>query len=66
MNINKLDELLQESLKNFSLEAHSHVANKNPEEPLNEYDYDELARQTFYVMDDFRKSIVQYLKDINK
>lgn len=61
MDLKELNKKLEESLENFSLEGHAHVAN-NAGETLNEYDYDELCRQFFYVMDDFRLNIIKYLE----
>lgn len=62
MDIKKLDELLQESVNNFSYECTMRNAREDMAEELNGYDYDELARQTFYVMDDFRQYIIKYLE----
>lgn len=65
MNIKELNENLKESLEVFSIEGHNHVAH-NTGESLNEYDYDELCRQFFYVMDDFRQNIIKYLESQEK
>lgn len=65
MTIEELEEKLEESIDNFSIESHYHVARKSGEE-LNEYDYDEICRQTFYVFHDFKENIIKYLRELEK
>lgn len=61
-DINHLEKKLEESLELYRKEAHSLVS-MNGSENLNAHDMEEIFRQTFYVLDDFKKAIVEYLKD---
>ncbi|KHD14959.1 hypothetical protein AB2T63_12140 [Clostridium butyricum] len=65
MNINDLEKALDQSLNQFSIEMQSKV-NSAKGEPLNEYDIDDIARNVFYTMNDFKANIVKYLKENNK
>lgn len=65
MSINELEKKLEESIDNFSIESHYHVARKQGEN-LNEFDYDEICRQFYYVMYDFKENIIEYLKGLEK
>ena len=62
MDIKQLDEILKESLDTFVNEAHARPINNPMDDKLNGYDYDELCRQVFYVMDDFKTNIIKYLE----
>ena len=66
MDIKELDKKLQESLHNFTNEAHARPINHDMRDKLDGYDYDELCRQFFYVMDDFRQHIIKYLESQKK
>lgn len=60
MSAKDLDRKLNQILIDYSDE----IRNKYKEggsEPVSESDINELARQTFYVLDEFRKQIVNYL-----
>ena len=61
-NINDLEKKLGESLELYRKEAHSLVS-MNGNDNLNQHDMEQIFRQTFYVLDDFKKAIVEYLKD---
>lgn len=61
-NINDLDNALENSLYGFANTMQSKV-NKYKDRQLNEYDIDDISRQVFYLIDDFRKNIIQYLED---
>lgn len=61
-NINDLDKALKQSLTDFATEMQSKVSTFKGES-LSEYDMDDIARNVFYVMEDFRKNIIEYLKD---
>ena len=52
-----------EALQTFSEEIQSNISCANdPRETLNYYDYEQLARQVFYMVDDFRANIIKYLE----
>ena len=63
MIIKELDRKLGEALQTFSEEIQSNISCANdPRETLNYYDYEQLARQVFYMVDDFRANIIKYLE----
>lgn len=62
MNIKQLEKRLDEALDNFSLSVAATVRNYQG----NEYDIDELGRQVFYCLADFKNIIVDYMKDAQK
>ncbi len=67
--INELEKSLKESLDNFSAESQSALTAFDLHrrgENLTEYDMDEMARRTFYLMTDFKEHIIKYLKDNQK
>ncbi|BCK01643.1 hypothetical protein [Anaerocolumna chitinilytica] len=61
MTTKELDKLLNDSLIAYSSEIRS-CYKEGGKEPVNEGDIVELARQTFYTMDEFRKNIIKYLE----
>lgn len=61
-DIKDLDQALIKSLDEFSNEMQNKF-NLSKDEHLNEYDLDHISRQVFYMMNDFRKNIIEYLKD---
>lgn len=65
MTLDELDKKLQQSIDIFNIEGIYHTAKKTGEE-LNEYDYDEICKQTCYVFYDFKENIIKYLKELEK
>ena len=63
MNVNQLDDKLNQAITSFSSEI-ANVYKEGSRSGATESDISELARQTTYVLDDFRKIIVAYLKDL--
>jgi len=62
LNLNGLEKELNNALITFSEEIKSNIScASDPKETLNYYDYEELARQTFYALDTFKISILKYL-----
>ncbi|MDF2608949.1 MAG: hypothetical protein K0R92_423 [Lachnospiraceae bacterium] len=61
MTTKELDKLLNDSLIDYSNEIRS-CYKEGSKEPATEGDIVELARQTFYTMDEFRKNIIKYLE----
>ncbi len=62
MNLNALEKELNDALITYAEEIKSNIScASRPEETLNYYDYEELARQTFYTLDSFKDSILKYL-----
>lgn len=62
MNIDELEKNLSKSLDIFSMEMQGKI-NNSKGQSLNEYDLDDISRNVFYVMNDFKDSIIKYLKD---
>lgn len=62
MTENQLNTALNEALENYSKEIRS-IYKEGSREQATEHDINELARQTFYVLDEFRKAIVKYLEE---
>ncbi|APM37293.1 hypothetical protein [Clostridium kluyveri] len=60
MNINDLDKALRKSLGDFSYEME--VNANNTDGSLNKSHMEEISKQVFYTMNDFRKGIIEYLK----
>jgi hypothetical protein len=70
-NIAKLDEALEKSLESFKEEIKFNLEtfyqnNKHPKEFLTKDDYEEITRQTYYVLGEFKKAIIDYLKENSK
>ncbi|EPY2274576.1 hypothetical protein ACXAUS_003476 [Clostridium sporogenes] len=61
-NIDDLDKELKKSLGEFAYGIQNKLCTFEGES-LSEYDLEDIARYTFYMMDDFRKHIIEYLKD---
>lgn len=61
MDIRELDEKLTKALSDFSSEMQAQYDDYS-KEPVTGGDLSELSRQTFYVLDDFRKNIISYLE----
>lgn len=59
MNIDELEENLSESLNQFSMEMQNKIDNA-ADDPLN---VDDLAREVFYTLNDFKDNIIKYLND---
>lgn len=62
MNIDELEENLSESLNQFSMEMQNKIDNA-ADDPLNKNDIDDLAREVFYTLNDFKDNIIKYLND---
>lgn len=60
MTVSRLDTDLKKILDDFSNEIRSNYQ-EDSSKPVTEHDINELARQTFYIMNEFRKEIVKYL-----
>ena len=60
MTVSQLDTALTKVLQDFSEEISANYV-EGSNEPVTEHDINELARQTFYTLDEFRKEIVKYL-----
>jgi hypothetical protein len=61
MTKDQLNAKLSESLKEFSKDLHANYK-EDSNEPITEADLHVLARDISYVMDDFRKYILEYLE----
>lgn len=61
MDINSLDKKLDKALTDFSEEIRLNYRDGD-KTPATNGDVSELARQTFYALDTFRKEIIVYLK----
>ena len=61
MKIDVLDKKLNSAIKSFSDDIQSKYR-EGSKEPATYDDLNELARQTSYALDEFRKCIVEYLK----
>ncbi|AWK50486.1 hypothetical protein DIC82_05320 [Clostridium beijerinckii] len=62
MNIDELEENLSESLNQFSMEMQNKIDNA-VDDSLNKNDIDDLAREVFYTLNDFKDNIIKYLND---
>lgn len=62
MNIDELEVNLSESLNQFSMEMQNKIDNA-ADDPLNKNDLDDLAKETFYTLNDFKDNIIKYLND---
>lgn len=65
-NLTKLEEDLDKCLYNFSrtIEFNYETFQQNGHGPYcNKDDMRELAKQTFYMMDEFKDCIIKYLKE---
>lgn len=62
MDTRELDKKLMEICNEFSEKVRS-VYREGSKVPATEHDINELARQTFYALDEFRKAIVKQLSD---
>lgn len=62
MSIDKLDQSLRQSLADFSEEIRSSYQ-EGSSCPATENDIVQLARHTFYTLDNFREQLVSYLKE---
>ena len=65
MKIEELDDALENALARYSDQIHSDIETfwqhrKSPY--LTKDDFEEVARQTFYMLDSFREEIIKYLK----
>lgn len=61
MTKNQLDQKLTSALQDFSEEIRSNYP-EGSNTPATYGDINEVARQAFYVMDEFRRDILEYLK----
>lgn len=61
MTVSQLDTALTKVLQDFSEGIRANYE-EGSNEPVTEHDINELARQTFYTLDEFRKEIVKYLE----
>ncbi len=62
MNLNDLEKSLDVALKDFADEMQL-IYRSSTQEFATMDDINELSRQTFYAMNEFKKSIISYLKD---
>ena len=62
MNIEQLNKNLEKVTLLFSEGIRSQFK-EGSQNPATESDINELARQTFYALEDFRKYIIEYLKN---
>lgn len=65
-DIKSLEEALELSVNDFSKQMHTDIetfSQSHENEYLNKNDMDEISRQTFYALNDFKKHIISYLKD---
>lgn len=63
MTIDELNRVLEKAVNDFSDGIHPNYP-EGSSKPVTEHDINELARQTFYAMDEFRKNVVKYLKEL--
>lgn len=61
MTTYELDKKLTEALDNFSSEMRGQYDDYS-KDPVIGGDIAELSRQTFYVLDEFRKELINYLE----
>ena len=64
MNIKDLDNKLISVLQEYSERMRTSYK-EDSNTPIAEADIAEYARQTFYTLDDFRKAIIEFLKEQN-
>ena len=64
MNIDNLDQKLSDILQEYSKRMRVYYK-EDSKIPATEADIAEYARQTFYTLDDFRKAIIEFLKEQN-
>ena len=62
--IEQLEESLDKSLEIYKMEMKSNIEAKKGQ-VLTADDMEDIARQTFYMMDDFKDQIIKYLKEIH-
>lgn len=62
MTVSQLDAVLDSAVCNFSDRINA-LYKEGSHEPVSEHDIYELARQTGYTLDEFRKAIVKYLEE---
>lgn len=62
MTVAQLNADLEKILNDFSEEIRSNYK-EGSSKPVTEHDINELARQTFYAMNEFREKIVKYLDE---
>ncbi len=60
MSTNDLKKELDKALTDFSEEIHGKYA-EGSKTPATEGDINELGRQTFYVLDQFKDALIKYL-----
>lgn len=58
----ELDGALETALNNFKSEIKLTVSDEYGKNPITEGDAVEIAKQTFYVLDDFKDKLIEYLK----
>ncbi len=63
MTISELNSFLEKAMDDFSSGIRTNY-DEGSANPVTEHDINELARQTFYTLDEFRKKIVQYLEEL--
>lgn len=61
-NINKLESSLDKSIEDFKDQMKTHI-NDIDTMYLTKEDLDEFTRQTYYALNDFKTSIISYLKE---
>lgn len=63
LNLERLEKELNEALITFCEDTKSTIScAQDPREKLNYFDYEDLARQTFYALDTFKVNILKYLR----
>ncbi len=66
MDIKELDAKLKEFLEIYQHETQSYIFNLGNDEKLSKADYEDLARQTFYLFYEFKDNIIKYLESQEK
>lgn len=60
--IEKLESQLEKSIEDFRVEIKG-LVKENQDQTITADDIDEIGRQIYYVLEDFKKHIVEYLKE---
>ncbi|MBM7650532.1 hypothetical protein JOC78_003529 [Bacillus ectoiniformans] len=65
MNINQLEKELDESVQTFNEEVNS-LLSSHKKEHFTADDMEELGRQVYYTFNEFKGSLIKYLKQLEK
>ncbi len=63
MTLQDLEKRLDKATDDFAAEISGKYGNLE-DKPVSDIDINELARQTFYAMREFKSAIIEYLKQI--